>query len=208
MVIGVPLLMSVGTGYLLGSIPIAWLVTKLVTGNDLRKLGSGNVGVMNTALSVTRWAGLMVFLGEIAKGVLAVFAGRFLGGEDLTVGLTVLAAVVGTRWPVWLRFKGGRGNSSGAARLALVSWPTLLIAAGVWAVIRIVTRTSFWATRITMLLWPLILLYMTQSWQYLGVGAALSAIYLTTQTRGSDDHLIIKEQWPSFWAFLTGPKRR
>jgi glycerol-3-phosphate acyltransferase PlsY len=44
-------------GYLLGSIPIAWIVAKLVTGKDLRTLGSGNVGVMNVALSVTRWAG-------------------------------------------------------------------------------------------------------------------------------------------------------
>ena len=60
-------------GYLLGSIPIAWMVAKLVTGKDLRTLGSGNVGVMNVALSVTRWAGLLVFLGEATKVLLAVY---------------------------------------------------------------------------------------------------------------------------------------
>ncbi|MEJ2304686.1 MAG: glycerol-3-phosphate acyltransferase, partial [Anaerolineales bacterium] len=58
--------------YLIGSIPTAWIVVKLVTGRDIRTLGSGNVGVMNTALSVTRWAGLLVFVGEAAKGALAV----------------------------------------------------------------------------------------------------------------------------------------
>ena len=55
-------------GYLLGSIPIAWIMAKLVTGKDLRTLGSGTVGVMNVALSVTRSAGLLVFLGELFKG--------------------------------------------------------------------------------------------------------------------------------------------
>ena len=50
--------------YLIGSIPIAWFLTRLVTGKDLRQMGSGNVGVMNVAVSVHRWDGLLVFLGE------------------------------------------------------------------------------------------------------------------------------------------------
>jgi glycerol-3-phosphate acyltransferase PlsY len=58
--------------YLLGSIPVAWLLARWLTGHDLRRMGSGNVGVMNSALSVARWAGLLVFLTEIAKGLLAV----------------------------------------------------------------------------------------------------------------------------------------
>jgi glycerol-3-phosphate acyltransferase PlsY len=98
-------------GYLLGSIPLAWIAAKLVTGKDLRTLGSGNVGVMNVALSVTRWAGLLVFLGEIFKGVLAVYLAVQLAGCggslapllgssecQLAVGVTVLATVIGTRW--------------------------------------------------------------------------------------------------------------
>ncbi len=57
--------------YLIGSIPVAWILTKLVTGSDLRTLGSGNVGVMNTAASVARWAGALAFAGEAAKGAAA-----------------------------------------------------------------------------------------------------------------------------------------
>src|SRR5439155_26411825 len=97
----------VAGGYLLGSIPVAWLVTRAVTGQDLRQLGSGNVGVMNTALSVHRWAGLIVFLAEIAKGVLAVLAAQVWDGREVAIGRTVLATIVGTRWPIWLRGREG-----------------------------------------------------------------------------------------------------
>ena len=114
-------------GYLLGSIPVAWLIGELSTGKDLRQLGSGNVGVMNTAISVHRWAGLLVFIAEILKGALAVSAAYLLDGSAPAIGLTVLAAIVGTRWPIWLGWHGGRGNTAAIAALALISWPTLLI---------------------------------------------------------------------------------
>jgi len=194
-------------GYLLGSIPLAWLVTRLATGKDLRSLGSGNVGVMNVALNVTRWAGLIVFLGEAAKGLLAVLLARRVSDTPLAIGITVLATVIGTRWMVWLGFAGGRGNTAGLAAMALLSWQTLLIGIGVWALVRLVSRSSFWATRISLLGWPLVFGWLTQSWTYLLFGLALSGVYLTTHRTVSDDHTIIKERWPSLWAFLTGPKR-
>jgi len=194
-------------GYLLGSIPIAWIVARLATGKDLRSLGSGNVGVMNVALNVTRWAGLIVFLGEAAKGLLAVLLARRVSDTPLAIGITVLATVIGTRWMVWLGFAGGRGNTAGLAAMALLSWQTLLIGIGVWALVRLVSRSSFWATRISLLGWPLVFGWLTQSWTYLLFGLALSGVYLTTHRTVSDDHTIIKERWPSLWAFLTGPKR-
>ena len=195
-------------GYLLGSIPLAWIVTRLATGKDLRSLGSGNVGVMNVALNVTRWAGLIVFLGEAAKGLLAVLLARRVSDTPLAIGITVLATVIGTRWMVWLGFAGGRGNTAGLAAMALLSWQTLLIGIGVWALVRLVSRSSFWATRISLLGWPLVFGWLTQSWTYLLFGLALSGVYLTTHRTVSDDHTIIKERWPSLWAFLTGPKRQ
>ena len=194
-------------GYLLGSIPLAWLVTRLATGKDLRSLGSGNVGVMNVALNVTRWAGLMVFLGEAAKGVLAVLLARRVSDNPLAIGIAVLATVIGTRWMMWLGFAGGRGNTAGLAAMALLSWQTLLIGIGIWALVRLITRSSFWATRISLVGWPFVFGWLTQSWTYLLFGLVLSGIYLTTHRTVSDDHTIIKERWPSLWAFLTGPKR-
>jgi glycerol-3-phosphate acyltransferase PlsY len=89
----------------------------VVTGQDLGQLGSGNVGVMNTALSVARWAGLLVFLPKAGKGVLAVALARTLdGGEasaqvdrEVAIALTVLATVAGTRWSsLWAFLSGPR----------------------------------------------------------------------------------------------------
>jgi len=207
----------IGAGYLLGSVPLAWIVTRLVTGKELRSLGSGNVGVMNVALSVTRWAGLLVFLGEAAKGALAVLlatrvtqcrlptTGTFC---DLAIGATVLATVVGTRWMVWLRFAGGRGNTAGLAAMLLLSWQTLALGFGLWVLIRLASQSSFWATRVSLLAWPVLFGLLTRSWIYLAFGLALTAIYLTTHQLVGDDHELIKQRWPSLWAFITGPKRR
>jgi glycerol-3-phosphate acyltransferase PlsY len=194
-------------GYLLGSIPIAWLLTQLVTGQDLRQLGSGNVGVMNTALSTARWAGLLVFLTEVTKGALAVALPRAFGEGEFVIGLCVLATVMGTRWPVWLGFKGGRGNSVGWAALVFISWQAAAVSLALWGLLRLLTRSSFTATRLTLLLLPAPIYTVTHSWWYALVGLVLGLIYLSTQRGETDDHLILKERWPNLWAFLTSPPR-
>jgi glycerol-3-phosphate acyltransferase PlsY len=194
--------------YLLGSIPVAWLLTKITTRQDLRQLGSGNVGVMNTALSVARWAGLVVFLTEISKGVLAVTIPRLLGAQEAIIGLCLVGAVIGTRWPVWLGFKGGRGNTTGLSGFALLSIYSLLILAALWVVTRLLLRNSFRATRLTLIGIPAITWLVTQSWWFALTGLALSLIYLNAQDPSSDDHLQINRRWTSFWDFLTSPPRR
>jgi len=208
-------------GYLLGSIPLAWIAARLVTGKDLRTLGSGNVGVMNVALSVTRWAGLLVFLGEIFKGVLAVYMAVQLAGCgspqatlsgslecQLAIGVTVLATVIGTRWMIWLRFAGGRGNSAGLGAMLVLSWQTLVIGLSIWALIRVLSKSSFWATRVSLITWPFVFGLLTNSVVFLIFGLLLSGVYLTTHETVTDDHTMIKERWPSLWAFVIGPKRR
>lgn len=196
------------TGYLIGSVPVAWIITKLVKGEDLRQLGSGNIGVMNVGLSVARWAGVLVFLSEAIKGIIAVHLARELAGDQLSICLTVLATVAGTRWPVWLRFKGGRGNTTGGSAILILSWHSVIVGALIWIIARMVTKGSFYATRITLIGWPVVFGVMTQSIWYGIFGALLSLMYLITHDTGTDDHMIIKERWPSLWAFLTGPKRR
>jgi glycerol-3-phosphate acyltransferase PlsY len=194
--------------YFIGSIPQAWLITKIVTGKDLRQLGSGNLGVTNTALSVARWAGILVFLGEAAKGMAAVLLVRAAGGNEFVVAVGLLLAVAGTRWSIWLGGAGGRGNTTGSAGLLLISWQILLVILVVWVILRLGLRDSFLATRISLLLWPLIFVMVTRVWWYAFFGAALSLVYLDAQRPDTDDHSIVKERWPSLWAFLTSPRRR
>jgi len=193
--------------YFIGSIPQAWIITKLVTGKDLRRLGSGNLGVSNTALSVARWAGLLVFLTEAAKGIGAVLLMQAAGGSDFLVAVGLLAAVAGTRWSIWLGGAGGRGNTVGSAGLLVISWQILLLIGVVWVILRLGFRESFMATRAGLMLWPLIFVVVSREWWYAFFGAAMALIYLDAQRPDTDDHTIVKERWPSFWAFLTSPRR-
>ena len=203
-----PILAAILAGYLIGSIPVAWIVCKWVTGNDIRNLGSGNVGVMNTAINVTRWAALIVFLAEAGKGLLAALIPRLFGANEFIVCIAILSTVIGTRWSIWLGFSGGRGNTAGLAGLALVSWQACLATLLIWLLFRILFKKSFIATRLTFWLLPVIVALATHSLVVTLLGFGLSLIYLTTQEEWSDDHLIIKKRWPSLIAFLVSPPRR
>lgn len=107
--------------YLLGSIPFAYLVVKLFTGKDIRKVGSGNIGTLNTVRAIKETKGLklaivgffLVLIGDMGKAVLSIFIAQQLIRYDLLTNLALSAAatfvVIGHNWPVWLKFKGGRG---------------------------------------------------------------------------------------------------
>jgi len=95
--------------YLLGSVPLAYLVAKWSRGIDLRQLGSGNIGASNLWVSVSKWVALAVGFFDVVKGILAVWVAQQFGlgvAEQVTVGV---AAVAGHNWSVFLRFSGGRG---------------------------------------------------------------------------------------------------
>jgi glycerol-3-phosphate acyltransferase PlsY len=194
--------------YFIGSIPVAWLMAKVVTGQDLRQMGSGNVGVMNVGISVARWAGVLVFLAEAAKAILAIALARSWVGGDAATGLAVLSTFAGTRWPVWLRGAGGRGNTVAATALFFVSWMGALCIGALWLLIRLVTHSSFVATRVNLVTGPIVIGLLTRSWWYLLMGVVFSVLFLTAHQRATDDHLIIKKRWAGLRSFLTMPRRR
>ena len=152
--------------YPIGSIPVAWLIGKLVGGEDIRELGSGNAGVMNVALNVSRWAGMMVFLAEAAKGFLVIYLARRMEAERGDDRPGYGHAVVGTRWSIWIRRAGGRGNTLGVAAMLVLSWPSVVISGAIWLATRLLTRSSFWATRGWILSLPAVLGLATMSWWY------------------------------------------
>ncbi|MCX6153603.1 MAG: glycerol-3-phosphate acyltransferase [Candidatus Kapabacteria bacterium] len=97
--------------FALGAIPSAYIIVKYFSGKDIRKLGTGNVGAMNSyEVTNKKWIGLVVFLMDFIKGLLAVFIARYLGGNNLqTVLLAAIFAVLGHNYNPFLKFKGGRG---------------------------------------------------------------------------------------------------
>jgi len=97
-------------GYFLGSIPSAYIATRLIKGRDIRKMGGGNVGGLNVYREVGLWPALAVGLFDFGKGAAAVAIAKWgLGIPDAYVVLAGLAAVIGHNWMVWLKFSGGKG---------------------------------------------------------------------------------------------------
>ena len=121
--------------YLLGSIPTSWLVVRLVKGQDLRQLGSGNLGATNLFRQLGWRYAIPVGLFDMAKGAIPVVVfGRFAGGGDLTPLLLGATAVIGHVYSVFVGFKGGKGVATGAGVvLGLAPW-AFLVALAVWAV--------------------------------------------------------------------------
>lgn len=99
--------------YFLGSLPTALLLVKWVTGADIRLSGSGNVGGTNAARAAGLRIGAVVTLVDMAKGALPVFVMHWYDPASKWLALTMLAAVIGHIFPVWLGFRGGKGVATG-----------------------------------------------------------------------------------------------
>src|SRR5690242_3692456 len=99
-----------GLAYILGSIPFGLLVARLFGGRDIRNSGSGNIGATNVARAVGPAAGILTLLLDTAKGALAVLLGGPYSEHSSTAAMLLgLAALLGHCFPVWLKFKGGKG---------------------------------------------------------------------------------------------------
>lgn len=107
-------------GYLLGSIPAAYVAGRLLKGIDIRRYGSGNVGGSNVFAHVAKWAVVPVGLFDIGKAALAVWIAQTLGLADVYVFFTAMAAIVGHAWSLYLGFTGGRAVSASMGTLCIV----------------------------------------------------------------------------------------
>ncbi|HVN08026.1 MAG TPA: glycerol-3-phosphate 1-O-acyltransferase PlsY [Patescibacteria group bacterium] len=123
-------------GYLMGSIPFGFLIVRLTRGTDVRASGSGNIGATNVNRVAGAGAGLLTLLLDIAKGYGAVWlAGRLTGGDVACMAATGLAAVVGHMFPVWLKFRGGKGVATTVGVFVPLCWMAVAAAAVVWVVV-------------------------------------------------------------------------
>lgn len=105
------------SSYLIGTIPSAYLVTRLLRARDIRHLGDRNAGAANVFRSVGRSAGVLVAVVDIAKGAVAVLLARWWLDSSAAAMLAGVLAVVGHNWPVYLQRRGGRGAATGAGVL-------------------------------------------------------------------------------------------
>ena len=127
--------------YLLGSIPSAYIAGRLVKGIDIRKVGDGNVGAANAYREIGSKAGMAVLVADVGKGAIAVSITSILASQPVVL-LAGLGAVAGHNWPLYIGFRGGRGESTTLGVLSVLLPQPMLILLAVSAVPFFVTRNT------------------------------------------------------------------
>ena len=161
-----PYLVSVLLGYIIGSFPTAYLFLKWKARLDIRQAGSGNVGAMN-AFDVTgsRGVGFGVLAIDLLKGVAAVSLCSMLWGNNIGVlSAGGFAAVVGHDYPIWLKWKGGRGLSTSAGVMLMLGWIFVAVWCSVWAVSYFSSKHIHLSNIVASIVSPLILLVLPEQW--------------------------------------------
>jgi len=170
--------LGVVLAYLIGAIPVGFLVARGFGGLDIRRAGSGNIGATNVLRTLGKLPAILTLVGDIAKGYLAVTAARVLVPAPWGAAAGAVLAIVGNCWPVFLRFRGGKGVATGfGAFLALTPWATGP-AALVWLVVTASFRYVSLASVMACLCLPLGVMLLGYPWTTVGaaVGAALVII--------------------------------
>ena len=127
-------------GYAIGSIPFGLLLAKAAGKGDIRRIGSGNIGATNVLRTGSKWLAAATLLLDLGKGFLAVWLARrlFINAEDTAA----LGAILGHCFPIWLRFKGGKGVATMAGVCFALAWPIGLTFAAVWVGMLAISRIS------------------------------------------------------------------
>jgi len=145
-------------GYLLGSIPWGLVLTRLAGKGDVRSIGSGNIGATNVLRTGSKGLAAATLLLDGGKGAAAVLVmGQW--GDDPAL-LAGLFAVIGHNFPVWLKFRGGKGVATTLGVLIALAWPVGLIACGVWLATAAAFRFSSLAALVALASSPFVMLWL------------------------------------------------
>ena len=144
-------------GYLIGSIPFGVVLTQLAGTADLRSIGSGNIGATNVLRTGHKGLATATLICDVLKGTAAVLVMDWLWGRDHAL-LAGLGAFLGHLFPIWLKFRGGKGVATYLGVLiGLVPWPGAVAFALIWLLIAAVTRYSSLAALVACLATPAVL---------------------------------------------------
>ncbi|MBT9384862.1 glycerol-3-phosphate 1-O-acyltransferase PlsY [Pseudooceanicola sp. CBS1P-1] len=141
-------------GYLLGSIPFGIVITRAFGLGDLRQIGSGNIGATNVLRTGNKLAAFLTLILDSGKGAIAVLIAMALAGQD-AVQVAGFAAFLGHCFPVWLKFKGGKGVATYLGTLLALFFPGGLAACGTWLVMALIFRISSLSALIAAAVMPL-----------------------------------------------------
>jgi len=126
-------------GYLIGAIPFGVIAGRLTRGIDVRQYGSGSMGATNVLRTIGARAGILVFVADVAKGAAAVALAWLIFASSPHVAWGQVAggaaAVIGHSWPIYVKFQGGRGVTTGLGALMTMLWPVALICLAIFATV-------------------------------------------------------------------------
>ncbi len=142
--------------YLLGSIPSAYIAGRLRKGIDIRQVGSRNMGAMNVFYKVGRVSGLSVLAVDIGKGAAAVALARWLGVPVIVEMLAGTTAVIGHGFPVWLKFRGGRGGATLIGVLFFLMPWAIPIGLAIFGLLLLLTRFPTLSYSIALICFPFV----------------------------------------------------
>lgn len=182
--------------YLLGSIPFGYLVYKRRQGGDVRSIGSGNIGATNVLRGAGLWAGAATLVLDGAKGFTAVSVAALVTGHSPEwTSLAAVLAIAGHIFPVFLRFRGGKGVATGfGAFLALSPLATLSVA-GIFVVIAVVSRYISLASILAVAAFPFVLLAWGGASIYTLAAAVIGAVLIISR-HSSNIHRLLTGQEP------------
>jgi len=164
------MLIATVAGYILGSIPFGLVMAKLFGLGDIRQIGSGNIGATNVLRTGNKLAAFLTLVLDAGKGAIAVLIARAVFGEG-AAGVAGLFAVLGHLFPLFLRFKGGKGVATFLGTLLALSFPAGLAACATWLIMAVIFRISSLSAIMAALLAPVFTFYF-----YHMHGAALVAV--------------------------------
>ena len=167
---------AIAAGYLLGSIPFGYLIGRW-RGVDLRSVGSGNTGAANAFRNLGRRWGLAVAGLDIAKGVAGALIGRALTDDSWPIAAGA-AVMVGAIFPVWLRFRGGKGVAAGGGVLIGLFPIASAILVPVWIAIVLLTRIPSLAAILASIAFVPLAWLLGYPWPYLLLAAAMAALVI------------------------------
>jgi glycerol-3-phosphate acyltransferase PlsY len=148
-------------GYLLGSIPFGLVLTKLAGTQDLRTIGSGNIGATNVLRTGRKGLAAATLILDALKGTVAVIIAGYCGGPNAAM-LAGLGAFLGHLFPVWLKFKGGKGVAVYIGILIGLFWPAAILFCAIWLVLAFALRYSSLSALTASVITPLFLWWFGQ----------------------------------------------
>jgi glycerol-3-phosphate acyltransferase PlsY len=200
-------IIAIIVGYLLGSIPVGFLVVRLVKGVDVRQVGSGRTGGANVLRAAGWQVALLSGAGDVLKGTLAVLLARWLGGPPLLQAIAGVAAVAGHNYPVTLSLQGGAGTATAiGGAIALWFWSGVLLLPVLFGVILSTHRASLGSIAVACLLpcvFVLRALLGAGPWVHL-VHGVLTSVLVLWSLRPNIRRLLRREERQISWEQVEG----